>query len=180
VQLGGIIYLALLLVVTLVLLQLIPVFNIMGQTCFEGCQVARSGMAAAAAAKEVAGDLNLEKEGGDLTDILKGGAEGGAEGVEEAGKAEASEGANDAGETFNQGLVNACSSQAPSYSTSVEDEYLSPQQMRSVMRRRRGESGTYVASTAQSVASFGRRALRLGGTPPECDERLLGNDHRNV
>lgn len=175
-QLGGIIYLALLLVVTLVLLQLIPVFNIIGQTCFEGCQVARSGLIAAQAAKKVSGDLNLEKEGGDLTDILKGGAEG----VEEAGKAKASEVANNASQTFNQGLSNMCSSQAPSSSTSVEDEYLSPQQMRSVMRRRRGESGTYVTSTAQSVASFGRRALRLGGTAPECDERLLGNDHRNV
>jgi len=93
--------------------------------------------------------------------------------LQNAAKAKVSATANNARQAFDAGLSKMCSSQAPSSSsTSVDDEYLSPQQMRAVMRKRRGQSGACIASTVRSVANFGRRAVRLGGTSPERDQLI--------
>lgn len=162
VQLGGIIYVTMLLIVALVLIQLLPVINVAAQIAFEGCQLARTQMIATTKAAEVAGDLNLEQEGGDLTDIVQGeGGGGGADLMSAAG-------------------IPGTGSSASITARSLDDEYLSPQQMRSVLRKRRGESGACVSTTVRSVASFGRRALRLGAPPPERDGLLPRHGQSHV
>lgn len=147
-----------LLIVALALIQLLPAINVAAQIAFEGCQLARTQMIATTKAAEVAGDLNLEEEGGDLTDIVKGEG-GGADLMSAVGTG----------------------SSASTTTKSLDDEYLSPQQMRSVLRKRRGESGACVASTVRSVASFGRRAMRLGAPQrPERDGLLTRNEPSHV
>lgn len=164
VQLGGIIYVTMLLIVALLLIQLLPAINVAAQIAFEGCQLARTQLIATTKAAEVAGDLNLEQEGGDLTDIVNG--EGGGGGADLMSAA---------------GIPGTGSSASTTTTTrSLDDEYLSPQQMRSVLRKRRGESGACVSTTVRSVASFGRRALRLGAPPSERDGLLPRHGQSHV
>lgn len=175
VQLGGIIYVTMLIIVSLLLIQLLPVANAFAQILFDGCNVARSACVAAIAAKEVAGGLNLEKEGGDLTDIVKSGG----------GDAQAT--ANTAKSAVSSKLKKSIPSMGMTGSSAngqhgVDDEYLSPQQMRSIMRKRRGLDDTKastISSTVQRVASFGRRAMRLGTDEPERSGLLHGHSNNH-
>jgi hypothetical protein len=171
VQLGGIIYVTLLLIVALVLINMLPAINLLGQVVFDGCVAASTGISAAVALAPIADGLNLVEDGGTLAAL-----------AEKEGAADSpSAGAADA--------VSKCASIADASRSlniggsaggakGIDEEYLTPQQMRSLLRKRRGQSGTCLSSTAGTVASFGRRAMRLGA-PPEQDgllERQRGHD----
>lgn len=151
---------SLLIVVALVILQLLPIVNVTAQVIFEGCNVARTGLIAASAAAKVGNELHLDEEGSRISDIVQG-AKGDAEG---AAKDMASEATGKAKDVFSQGL-SALTGRSASSASDIDDEYRTPQQMRALMRKRRGESGTCVSSTVSSVANLGRRAMRLGATP---------------
>ena len=157
VQLGGIIYVSLLIVVALVILQLLPIVNVTAQVLFEGCNVARTGLIAASAAAKVGNELKLDEDGSRISDVLEGAKGEGA--VNDA----ANKATGKAKDAFSKGL-SSLTGRSASSASDIDDEYRTPQQMRALMRKRRGESGTCVSSTVSSVASFGRRAMRLGAT----------------
>lgn len=147
------------------MIQFLPIINAMAQILFEGCTVASTAIRAVVAVKKVADGLNLDDEGGDLTGILKGGGGGGG-GDGEGGEGAVAEAKSQVNTRITK-LKAFSFGESASPAPSVEDEFLSPQQMRAVMRKRRGKSGTCISSAVNSVANFGRRALRL----PETQER---------
>ena len=164
VQLGGIIYVSFLIFVALIMIQFLPIINAVAQLLFEGCTVCGTAIRAVVAVKKVADGLNLDDEGGDLSEILKGNGGGDVAGQASAGadalKARAKSEVSKRITKLKAFSFGESASPAPS----VENEFLSPQQMRAVMRKRRGQSGTCISSAVNSVANFGRRALRLTET----------------